>query len=119
MRSNERFLTFVEDLQSHASLWGVHCAEYKNCRKKKKRGDVINLIAKNMNSLLLKLKKKLPPSKVSSGESTKKLQHPGRVDLHQRNQLGLHMTPYCFCCGITSQEEVAVHSVKKKITFLH
>lgn len=47
-------LTFVEDLQSHACLRDVHCAEYKNRNKK---GDDVSLIGKNMNTLLLKSKK--------------------------------------------------------------
>jgi hypothetical protein len=30
MWSNEKFRIFIEDLQSSACLWNVHCADYKN-----------------------------------------------------------------------------------------
>jgi hypothetical protein len=61
------------------------------------------------------VEKKSPTTKVSSGESTKKLQHPRRVNLHRRNQFGLHTKPCSFYCNTTSQEEVAVPSTKKKM----
>jgi hypothetical protein len=31
---NERVLAFIEDLQSSACLWDVHCADYKTRNKK-------------------------------------------------------------------------------------
>jgi hypothetical protein len=51
---DERFLTFIEDLQSNACLWDVHCAYYKNSDKK-----VVRLIflQKNIKLPLLKLRK--------------------------------------------------------------
>jgi hypothetical protein len=53
--SNERVLTFIENLQSSACLWDVHCADYKNRNKK---GDAMDFLAKkNMKSALLKLRK--------------------------------------------------------------
>jgi hypothetical protein len=80
---NERFHTFIEDSQSNACVWDVHCADYKNhnkdgdaidfLAKKYEKGDAIDFLAKNFNSALLKLRKKSPISEVSSGESIKKL----------------------------------------------
>jgi hypothetical protein len=43
MWSNERVLTSIEDLQSSACLWDVHCTDYKNRNKK---GDVIDFLEK-------------------------------------------------------------------------
>jgi hypothetical protein len=44
MRSNERVLAFIEDLQSNdACLWHVQCADNKNRNRK---GDGIDFIAK-------------------------------------------------------------------------
>jgi hypothetical protein len=43
MWSKERIATFIEDLQSNACLWDVHCADYKNCNKK---GDAIIFLKK-------------------------------------------------------------------------
>jgi hypothetical protein len=39
----ERFLAFIEDLQSSACILDVHCADYKNHNKK---GDAIDFLAK-------------------------------------------------------------------------
>jgi hypothetical protein len=52
--SNERVRTFKEDLQSSACLLYVHCSYYKTRNKK---GGVIDFLAKNMKSVLLKLRK--------------------------------------------------------------
>jgi hypothetical protein len=42
--SNERVLSFTEDLQSiDACFWSVHCADHKNRNKK---GDAIDFVAK-------------------------------------------------------------------------
>jgi hypothetical protein len=54
MWSNERVLTVVEDLQSHACLWDVHCAEYKN---RNKNGDAISLIAKKLKLIITEVEK--------------------------------------------------------------
>jgi ASC-1-like (ASCH) protein len=54
MWSNERVVTFIEDLESNARLWDVHCADYKNRNKK---GDTIIFLQKNMKSALSKLRK--------------------------------------------------------------
>ena len=43
IRSNERVLTFVEDLQSSACLWNVHCGDYKN---RNKIGNATDILAK-------------------------------------------------------------------------
>jgi hypothetical protein len=64
MWTNKRVLTFVENLQPHACLWDVQCAQYKNCNKK---GDAINLIEKKKYGLcIIEVEKKSPTSKVSS-----------------------------------------------------
>jgi hypothetical protein len=68
--SKERIITFIEDLQSNVCLWDGHSAHYKTRNRK---GEAIDFLAKNVKSALLKLRKKSAISKVSFGESIKKL----------------------------------------------
>jgi hypothetical protein len=66
---NERIRNFIEDLQSSACLWDVHCADYKNRSKKVMR---LSFLQKSTKSALSKLRKKSRFSKVSSRGSIKK-----------------------------------------------
>jgi hypothetical protein len=52
---NERVITFIEDLQSSACLWDVHCAKYKNRNKK---GDAIDFLAKKYEISHIEVEKK-------------------------------------------------------------
>jgi hypothetical protein len=54
MWSKERFVTFIEDLESNACLRDVHCADYKNLIE---NGDTIIFSQKHMKSALSKMKK--------------------------------------------------------------
>jgi hypothetical protein len=47
MWSNERVLTFIEDLQPSACLWDAHCADNKNSNKK---GDAIDFLTKKIRN---------------------------------------------------------------------
>jgi hypothetical protein len=64
MWSKERIATFIEDLQSNACLWDVHCADYKNRNK-----NVMRLFScKKYEISTIEVEKKSPVSKVSSGK---------------------------------------------------
>jgi hypothetical protein len=55
------------------------------------------IFLKKCETSTIEVQKKSPVSKVSSGESIKKLQRPRRLGLHQRNQRGLYTSLNCFC----------------------
>jgi hypothetical protein len=85
MWSNEEFLTFIEDLQSSACLWDVHCADYKTVLKK---GDAIDFLARKYKISTIKVNKKVGNLKGQFRREHKKSQHPRRLGLHRRNQFG-------------------------------
>jgi hypothetical protein len=67
MWSNERVVTFAEDLQSSACLWDVYCTDYKNRNK-----EVMWLFScKKYEISNIEVEKKLPIWKVNSGEGIK------------------------------------------------
>jgi hypothetical protein len=51
-----RVLTSSDALQSSASLWDVHCADYKNRNKK---GDTIDFLAKKYEISNIEVEKKI------------------------------------------------------------